>query len=163
VGHRANNTEIAMTARTPTRSKLAIAALLSALGAAQAAPTDVVTWTDPDAQAAASDVVWVDNDSFGFASCPGSDELPGSTDPQELMRALRERGLLDARQTLRVRGLVTSTVTLTPVSADARCDSGAPSMVFRLSAVDRATGQAWTSNLVSVLPNKIQMARASVR
>jgi hypothetical protein len=163
VGHREHNTEIAMTQRTPSSLKIAAAALLSVFGAAHAAPTDVVTWADPEAQAAASDVVWVDNESFGFASCAGADELPGSGDPQELMRALRERGLLDAKQTLRLRGLVSSTVTLTPVSADARCDSVAPSMVFRLSAVDRATGQAWTSNLVSVLPSKIQLAKASSR
>jgi hypothetical protein len=67
------------------------------------------------------------------------------------MAALRERGLADAGQLARSRGLGASTVTLTPVSGSLRCDGG-PSMAFRLTSSDRASGQSWTGNLVSRLP-----------
>ncbi|HTP73047.1 MAG TPA: hypothetical protein VML58_12570 [Burkholderiaceae bacterium] len=101
------------------------------------------------AVAAPTDVVWVDNDSFALNGCAGSDELPGSEDPQVLMRALRERGLADAA--VRLNGRPASSATLTPISASLRCDGAPSSVVFRLSTFDRS-GQATTSNLVSRLP-----------
>ena len=104
------------------------------------------------ALAAPSDVVWVDNETFALHGCSGSDALPGSQDPQALMRALRERGLADANQTVRLRGDADSTVTLTPVSATWRCDGAPSSVVFRLSTFDRTSGQASTIHLVSRMP-----------
>ncbi|HET7528226.1 MAG TPA: hypothetical protein VFK10_19960, partial [Burkholderiaceae bacterium] len=77
------------------------------------------------AAAAPGDIVWVDNDSFALYGCAGGDNLPGNSDPQELMRALRERGLADAGQAVKLSGKGDATVTLTPISAQWRCD-GAP-------------------------------------
>jgi hypothetical protein len=104
-------------------------------------------------QAAADpSVVWVENESFGFASCAAPDTLAASDDPKALMDALRERGLADASLLMRTRGLGDVTVTLTPVSGAVRCQGAASSMVFRLTSFDRASGQSWSSNLVSRLP-----------
>ncbi|HEU5296051.1 MAG TPA: hypothetical protein VFU71_14810 [Burkholderiaceae bacterium] len=99
--------------------------------------------------AAPADVVWVDNDSFALSGCARSDELPGSEDPQVLMRQLRERGLADA--VVRLNGRFATHSTLTPISASLRCDGVPSSAVFRLSTVER-NGQVSTSNLVSRLP-----------
>ena len=104
------------------------------------------------APAAEPTVVWVDNESFGFASCGAPDALPGSQDPKELMSALRERGLADANRMLRTRGFGQGTVTLTPVSGSMRCAGNASSMVFRMASYDVASGRSWSSNLVSRLP-----------
>jgi hypothetical protein len=104
------------------------------------------------AVAAPTDVVWVDNDSFAWTGCAGSDALPGGEDPEVLMRSLRERGLADAGQSVRLNGRPAAIVTLTPISVTWRCD-GAPSpVVFRMSTFDRNGGQAVTSNLVSRMP-----------
>jgi hypothetical protein len=99
-------------------------------------------------------VVWVDNESFGLSSCAGADALPGSEDPKVLMAALRERGLADANHLVRSLGMGGSTVTLTPVSGSMRCGE-ASSVVFRVASFDRASGQSWTSNLVSRMPQAI--------
>jgi hypothetical protein len=108
-------------------------------------------------------VVWVDNESFAFGTCPQVAATP-SRDPQELMRELRERGLADAGRLLQQRGPLGTTLTVTPVSGDAPCDdSVAPSMRFRLSAVDRVTGLAWNSDLLSSLPGKVSLAQSSSR
>jgi hypothetical protein len=104
------------------------------------------------AVAAPTDVVWVDNESFAIYGCAGSDAMPGGEDPQVLMRALRERGLVDAGQAVRLSGKTESSVTLTPVSATWRCDGAPSSVVFRMSTVDRSSGQATTTHLVSRLP-----------
>jgi hypothetical protein len=80
------------------------------------------------------------------------------------MRELRERGLADAGRLLQQRGPLGTTLTVTPVSGDAPCDdSVAPSMRFRLSAVDRVTGLAWNSDLLSSLPGKVNLAQSSSR
>jgi hypothetical protein len=123
-------------ARFTTHPILGIGTLLLAL-----AGTAVV--------AAPVDPVWVDNESFALHGCAGSDELPGSEDPQALMRTLRERGLADAA--IRVNGRPAASATLTPISASLRCDGAPSSVVFRLSTVDRA-GQASVSHLVSSIP-----------
>lgn len=115
------------------------------------------------ATAGQPEVVWVDNESFGLSTCANSDALPGSDDPQALMRALRERGLADAGQAVHLRGLVASSVTLTPISATWRCDGASSSVVYRLSTFDRASGQAWTSHLVSRLPTTTSTPVASSR
>lgn len=112
------------------------------------------------APAAEPAVVWVDNESFGFASCARADALPGSQDPKELMTALRERGLLDANQMVRARGLGQGTVTLTPVSGSVRCEGATSSMVFRMASYDPASGRAWSANLVSRLPASAAMPAA---
>jgi len=105
------------------------------------------------AQAAADPgIVWVENESFGFASCGAPDAMAASDDPKALMAALRERGLADASLLVRTRGLGDSIVTLTPVSGAVRCQGAASSMVFRLTSFDRTSGQSWSSNLVSRLP-----------
>jgi len=101
------------------------------------------------AVAAPTDVVWVDNESFTLAGCAGSDELPGSEDPQALMRTLRERGLADAA--VRLGAKHAASATLTPISASWRCDGAPSSVVYRLSTVDRG-GQVSTSHMVSRLP-----------
>lgn len=105
------------------------------------------------APAADPTVVWVDNESFGFATCGALDALPGSQDPKDLMNALRERGLADANRMLRTRGFGQGTVTLTPVSGSIRCEGAASSMVFRMASYDVASGRSWSSNLVSRLPS----------
>jgi hypothetical protein len=129
-----NNTQMTKTGR-------AIAAIaLCALGAMQAA-------------AAESSVVWVDNEHFGFTSCGAVDALPGSQDPKDLMGALRERGLADAKRIARTRGFGDGMVTLTPVSGSIRCEGASSSMVFRMASYDVASGRSWTSNLVSRLPS----------
>ena len=115
------------------------------------------------ALAAPTDVVWVENESFALYGCSGSDTLPGSQDPQALMRALRERGLADANHTVRLRGDTDSTVTLTPISAAWRCDGAPSSVVFRLSTFDRTSGQASTSHLVSRMPAATATPIASAR
>jgi hypothetical protein len=104
------------------------------------------------AVAAPTDVVWVDNDSIAWSGCAGSDALPGGEDPQVLMRRLRERGLADAGQAVRLSGKPESLVTLTPISADWRCDGAPSAVVFRMSMFDRNGGPAVTSNLVSRMP-----------
>jgi len=103
------------------------------------------------AMAEPSDVVWVDNDGFALQGCAGSNEWPSQEDPQTLMRALRERGLADARHAVRLSGKSESSVTLTPISASLRCNGAQSSVVYRMSVVDRS-GQASTNNLVSRLP-----------
>jgi len=102
--------------------------------------------------AAEPNVVWVDNESFGFTNCASVDALPGSQDPKELMSALRERGLADAGRMARARGFGDGTVTLTPVSGSIRCEGSTSAMVFRVASHDGASGRAWSSNLVSRLP-----------
>ncbi|HEY6514148.1 MAG TPA: hypothetical protein VI032_19375 [Burkholderiaceae bacterium] len=95
-------------------------------------------------------VVWVENESFALYGCGGSDELPGGDDPQNLMQALRERGLADAGKAVRLGGKPESSVTLTPIIASLRCDGGPSSVVFRMSSVDR-DGRVSTSHLTSRL------------
>jgi hypothetical protein len=112
----------------------------------------LVALTGAAAMADEPNVVWVDNESFGFTSCASVDALPGSEDPKALMTALRERGLADANQLVRSRGLGSNTVTLTPVSGSVRCGDASSSVVFRVASFDRASGQSWTSNLVSRMP-----------
>jgi hypothetical protein len=97
-------------------------------------------------------VVWVDNESFGFTNCAGVDVLPGSQDPKELMAALRERGLADASRMARARGFGDGTITLTPVSGSIRCEGTSSAVVFRVAQHDGASGRTWSSNLVSRLP-----------
>jgi hypothetical protein len=104
------------------------------------------------AVAAPTDVVWVDNDSLAWTGCGGSNALPGGEDPEVLMRTLREHGLADAGQAVRLNGRPDSIVTLTPISASWRCDGAPSSVVFRMSQFDRNGGQAVTSNLVSRIP-----------
>ena len=104
------------------------------------------------ALAAEPNVVWVDNESFGFTNCSSVDALPGSQDPQELMSALRERGLADAGRMARARGFGDSTVTLTPVSGSIRCEGSTSAVVFRVASHDGLNGRSWSSNLVSRLP-----------
>jgi len=112
----------------------------------------MLTLAGSAAVAAPGDIVWVDNESFALSGCAGSDNLPGNSDPQELMRALRERGLADAGQAVRLSGKTDATVTLTPISASWRCDGAPSSVVFRMSSVDRASGQATTTHVVSRVP-----------
>ena len=102
--------------------------------------------------AAEPNVVWVDNESFGFTNCTSVDALPGSQDPRELMSALRERGLADAGRMARARGFGDSTVTLTPVSGSIRCEGSTSAVVFRVASHDGTNGRSWSSNLVSRLP-----------
>ena len=104
------------------------------------------------ALAAEPNVVWVDNESFGFTNCSSVDALPGSQDPRELMSALRERGLADAGRMARARGFGDSTVTLTPVSGSIRCEGSTSAVVFRVASHDGINGRSWSSNLVSRLP-----------
>jgi len=105
------------------------------------------------AVAAPADVVWVDNDGFALNGCAGSDALPGGEDPEVLMRSLRERGLADANQSVRLSGRPDSSMTLiTPITASWRCDGAPSSVVFRMSTFDRHSGQAFVSHLVSRVP-----------
>jgi hypothetical protein len=97
-------------------------------------------------------VVWVDNESFGFTNCAGVDVLPGSQDPKELMAALRERGLADAGRMARARGFGEGTLTLTPMSGSIRCEGTTSAVVFRVALHEGASGRTWSSNLVSRLP-----------
>ena len=104
------------------------------------------------AVAAPTDVVWVDNDSLAWIGCGGGNALPGGEDPEVMMRALREHGLADAGQAVRLNGRPDSIVTLTPISASWRCDGAPSSVVFRMSQFDRNGGPAVTTNLVSRIP-----------
>ena len=141
------------------RHRIAAAALLAALTSTHTVANQV---GDYEGIAPPNVVVWVDNESFAFGTCPQA--TAASPDPQELMRALRERGLADAGRLLQQRGPLGTTLTVTPVSGDAPCDdSMAPSMRFRLSAVDRVTGLAWNSDLLSSLPGKVSLAKSSSR
>jgi hypothetical protein len=149
-------------ARRTHRHCIAAAALLAALASTQTLAHDA-TVGDHEGIAPANVVVWVDNESFAFGTCPQA-TAAASPDPQELMRALRERGLADAGHLLQQRGPLATVLTVTPMSGDAPCDdSVAPSMRFRLSAVDRVTGLAWSSDLLSSLPGKINLAKSSSR
>lgn len=113
--------------------------------------------------AAGPEVVWVDNESFGFSGCGSSahaDAMPGDEDPRALMDAFRQRGLADAGQLLRARD-PRALYTLTPVSGSLRCGGISPAVVFRISSFDRATGLAWSSQMVTgVLGFPSEMARA---
>ena len=137
------------------------AALLAALAST---PTLAETVGDYEGIAPANVVVWVDNESFAFGTCPQR-AAASSADPQELMQQLRERGLADAGRLLQQRGPLATILTMTPMSAQAPCDdSVTPSMWFRLSAVDRVTGLAWSSDLLSSLPGgKVHLAKSSSR
>jgi hypothetical protein len=135
---------MADTASLQHRLLLSAAALLLAAAATRAT-------------AAEPNIVWVENDSFGFSACgdvPGANAgaLPGIEDPKALLDALRERGMADAHRQVQARHTSTVATTLTPVSGSLRCAGPTPEVVFRISSFDRVTGQAWTSHMVTQFP-----------
>ena len=96
----------------------------------------------------AANLVWVDNQSFGFEACAGSG--PSADEAAAAMAPLRARAAADIESALRARGVDLNAerfVVLTPVSGALACRGVEGQVTFRVSAVDRRARSALTIDM----------------
>lgn len=96
----------------------------------------------------AANLVWVDNQSFGFDACAGAH--PTADDAAAAMGPLRARAAAAIENALRARGVELNAdrfVLLTPVSGALACQGAEGQVTFRVSAVDRRARSALTVDM----------------
>jgi hypothetical protein len=96
----------------------------------------------------ATNLVWVENQSFGFDACIGAH--PSADDAAAAMGPLRARAAADIENALRARGVELNAdrfVVLTPVSGALACRGVEGQVTFRASAVDRRARSALTIDM----------------
>jgi hypothetical protein len=114
----------------------AVASLAASCASAFAAPPD------------AANLVWVDNQSFGFEACAGVG--PSAEEAAAAMTTLRTRAAADIESALRARGVELNAdrfMVLTPVSGALACRGVEGQVTFRVSAVDRRARSALTIDM----------------
>lgn len=114
----------------------ALVALAATCMGAVAAPPD------------AANLVWVENQSFGFEACAGTS--PSAEQAAATLTALRARAAADIETALRARGVELGSdrfMVLTPVSGALACRGVEGQVTFRVSAVDRRAGNALTIDM----------------
>lgn len=96
----------------------------------------------------AANLVWVENQSFGFDACIGAH--PSADNAAAAMGPLRARAATDIENALRARGVELNAdrfVVLTPVSGALACRGVEGQVTFRVSAVDRRARSALTIDM----------------
>ena len=96
----------------------------------------------------AANLVWVDNQSFGFEACAGVD--PSAEEAAAALTTLRSRAAADLESALRARGVDLSAdrfMLLTTVSGALACQGVEGQVTFRVSAVDRRARSALTIDM----------------
>ena len=96
----------------------------------------------------ASNLVWVENQSFGFDACAGAG--PSVEEAATALSALRARAAADIENALRARGVELGAdrfMLLTPVSGALACRGVEGQVMFRVSAVDRRARSALTIDM----------------
>ena len=114
----------------------ALASLAATCASAFAAPPD------------AANLVWVDNQSFGFEACAGVG--PSADEAAAALSTLRSRAAADLETALRARGVDLTAdrfMLLTPVSGALACQGVEGQVTFRVSAVDRRARSALTIDM----------------
>ena len=114
----------------------ALASLAAACAGAVAAPPE------------AANLVWVENQSFGFEACAGAS--PSAEQAAATLTTLRARAATDLESALRARGVELGAdrfLLLTPVSGALACRGVEGQVTFRVSAVDRRAGSAFTVDM----------------
>ena len=98
----------------------------------------------------AANLVWVDNQSFGFDACAGAGAGPSADEATAALNALRARAAADIETALRARGVELNAerfMLLTPVSGSLACQGVEGQITFRVSAVDRRARSALTIDM----------------
>lgn len=93
----------------------------------------------------ATNLVWVENQSFGFEACAGAG--PSAEEAAAALTTLRARAAADIENALRARGVELGAdrfMLLTPVSGALACRGVEGQVTFRVSAVDRRARSALT-------------------
>jgi hypothetical protein len=114
----------------------ALASLAAACLGAVAAPPE------------ASNLVWVENQSFGFDACAGAG--PSAEEAAAALSTLRARAAADIENAMRARGVELGAdrfMVLTPVSGALACRGVEGQVMFRVSAVDRRANSALTIDM----------------
>ncbi len=106
----------------------------------------------------AANLVWVENESFGFEACH-------SGDAPALLAASRAQAGAMLAQSLRSRGVGVGErqfVTLTPLAGEQRCDTLESRVSYRVVAVDRDAGRSTSGEIVvaSTLQSAVQTSVA---
>jgi len=95
-----------------------------------------------------TNLVWVENQSFGFEACAGVG--PSADEGAAALGALRARAAADIENALRARGVELGAdrlMVLTPVSGALACRGVEGQLTFRVSAVDRRARSALTLDM----------------
>ena len=93
-------------------------------------------------------LVWVENQSFGFEACAGAG--PSADEAAAALAPLRARAAADIENALRARGVEMNAdrfMLLTPVSGALACQGVEGQVTFRVSAVDRRARSALTIDM----------------
>ena len=96
----------------------------------------------------ASNLVWVENQSFGFDACAGTSQ--SAEEAAASLSTLRARAAADIENALRARGVELDAdrfMVLTPVSGALACRGVEGQVMFRVSAVDRSARSALTIDM----------------
>lgn len=96
----------------------------------------------------AANLVWVDNQSFGFEACAGVG--PSAEEAAAALSTLRSRAAADIESALRARGVDLTAdrfMLLTPVNGALACQGVEGQVTFRVSAVDRRARSALTIDM----------------
>ena len=96
----------------------------------------------------APNLVWVENQSFGFDACAGAQ--PSAEEAAAALPTLRARAAADIENALRARGVELNSdrfMVLTPVSGALACRGVEGQVTFRVSAVDRLARSALTIDM----------------
>ena len=93
-------------------------------------------------------LVWVENQSFGFDACAGAH--PSAEEAAAALSTLRARAAADIEIALRARGVELGPdrfMLLTPVNGALTCQGVDGQVTFRVSAVDRRARSALTIDM----------------
>jgi len=96
------------------------------------------------------DVVWVQNDSFGFAACSAVATGPSSEELSVTTRELNERAGADVSAVLRASGVQLAQsqfMTITPVNGALACAGKDSRVTYHVTAIDQVSGQLWASDM----------------
>ncbi len=95
-----------------------------------------------------TNLVWVDNQSFGFDACAGAH--PSAEEAAAALTTLRARAAADIEIALRARGVELGAerfMLLTPINGALVCRGVEGQVTFRVSAVDRRARSALTIDM----------------
>ena len=100
--------------------------------------------------AADGDIVWVENESFGFEACSALNGVNGAESASATLAALRSSAAGEVREAVRLSGVAVDgpqRLTLTPVEGRFACGADDSQVTFRLAAVDSLGGKFWSADL----------------
>lgn len=112
------------------------------------------------------DLVWVENDSFGFAACSAAPSSLSSEQLAATTRQLNQRAHADLGMVLRASGVQLARnqfMTITPVEGALACAGKDSQVTYHVTAIDRASGQLWASDMTvsgaTASPDRVALNR----